>query len=60
MFKAGRKPFVIATELNINRSTVCKFLMTYNETGSIENKGRIGRPSKWTKRDNNKLSVQCL
>ena len=37
MFKAGRKPFVIATELNINCSTD-KFLNRYKETGSIENK----------------------
>ena len=46
MFKAGRKPFVIATEFNINRSTVYKFLKRYKETESIENKGRTGRPPK--------------
>ena len=57
MFKAGRKPFVIAKELNINRSTVYKFRKRYKETGSIENKGRTERPPKWTKRDNNQLSV---
>ena len=57
MFKAERKPFVIATELNINRSTVYKFLKRYKETESIEIKGRTGRPPKWTKRDNNQLSV---
>ena len=55
MFKAGRKPSIIATELNINRSTVYKFLKRYKEMGSIENKRRTGRPPKWTKRDNNQL-----
>ena len=55
IFKAGRKPSVIATELNINRSTVYKFLKRYKETGSIQNKGRTGRLPKWTKRDNNQL-----
>ena len=57
MFKAGKKPSMIATELGINNSTMYKFLKRFKRTGSIENKKRKGRPPKWTTRDNNRLSI---
>ena len=57
MFKAGKKPSMIATKLGINNSTIYKFLKRFKQTGSIENKKRKGRPPKWTTRDNNRLSI---
>ena len=57
MFKAGKKPSMIATELGINNSTIYKFLKRFKRTGSIENKKRRGRPPKWTTRDNNHFSI---
>ena len=57
MLKAGKKPSMIITELGINNYTIYKLLKRFKQTGSIENKKRKGRPSKWTTRDNNRLSI---
>ena len=57
MFKAEKKPSMIATELGINNSTIYNFLKRFKQTGSIKNKRRKGRPPKWMTRDNNRLSI---
>ena len=57
MFKVGKKPSMIATELGINNSIIYSFLKRFKQTGSIENKKRKGRTPKWTTRDNNRLSI---
>jgi transposase len=51
MFKKGENHCNIARTLNIGRTTIRKVCLKFQETGSVFDKKRSGRPKKLTERD---------
>ena len=56
MFQKGENHYNIARALNIGRTTIRKVCLKFQETGSVFDKKRSGRPKKFTERDTNTLS----
>lgn len=54
--ESGLKAAKVAEMLQLNPSTICRFLKRYHERGSVENKHRSGRPRSMTVRDQTALS----
>jgi hypothetical protein len=51
LIESGLKAVKVAELLNVNSSTICRFLKRFRERGDVENKHRSGQPRSITARD---------